>query len=122
MINQSNKNSFSLIALLLLGFSTNIFAQFTRQDSLRGTLSSIRTCYDVTFYDLKLKVIPSSQTIEGSNTIHYRATTDFKKMQVDLFSNMQITNILQNKKSLKFTREGNAVFINFVDNQKKGKK
>ncbi|MCU0470137.1 MAG: M1 family metallopeptidase [Arcicella sp.] len=102
--------------------SINSLAQFTRQDSLRGTLSVLRSCYDVTFYDLNLKVIPTSQSIEGSNTIYYKATTDFKKMQVDLFANMQIINITQNDKPLKFTREGNATFINFTDIQKKNKK
>ena len=102
-------------------FSFAIEAQFTRQDSLRGTLSPIRSCYDVTFYDLKLKVIPTSQSIEGSNTIYYKSTTDFKKMQVDLFANMQIVNISQHNKTLKFNREGNAIFISFTNIQKKGK-
>ena len=102
-------------------FSFAIEAQFTRQDSLRGTLSPIRSCYDVTFYDLKLKVIPTSQSIEGSNTICYKSTTDFKKMQVDLFANMQIVNISQHNKTLKFNREGNAIFISFTNIQKKGK-
>ena len=104
---------------ILFSFVTE--AQFTRQDSLRGTLSPIRSCYDVTFYDLKLKVIPTSQSIEGSNTIYYKSTTDFKKMQVDLFANMQIVNISQHNKPLKFNREGNAIFISFTNIQKKGK-
>ena len=110
------------VAFQLL-FSFAIKAQFTHQDSLRGTLSPIRACYDVTFYDLKLKVIPTSQSIEGSNTIYYKSTTDFKKMQVDLFANMQIVNISQHDKPLKFSRDGNAFFlnINFADIQKKGK-
>ncbi len=121
MIYQISKKQFSIIVLLFLSLSNNCFAQFTRQDSLRGTLSPIRACYDVTFYDLKLKVIPTSQSIEGSNTIYYKSTTDFKKMQIDLFANMQIINILQNEKPLKFTREGNVIFINFADIQKKEK-
>ncbi len=121
MTNPLNKKQYLFILVISLSFITQSIAQFTRQDSLRGTLSPVRACYDVTFYDLKLKVIPISQTIEGSNTIHYKSTTDFKKMQVDLFANMQIINVLQNKNPLKFTREGNAVFINFADNQKKGK-
>ncbi|MBC7407143.1 MAG: M1 family metallopeptidase [Arcicella sp.] len=97
-----------------------IKAQFTHQDSLRGTLSPIRACYDATFYDLKLKIIPTSQSIEGSNTIYYKSTTDFKKMQVDLYANMQIINISQHDKPLKFSRDGNAIFIIFSDIQKKG--
>jgi aminopeptidase N len=121
MIFHLNKKLSILILLFIFILTFNSIAQFARQDSLRGTLSPIRACYDVTFYDLKLKVIPLSQSIEGSNTIYYKSTTDFKKMQIDLFANMQIVNILQNEKSLKFTREGNAVFINFADIQKKGK-
>jgi aminopeptidase N len=118
---QTKKQNLLILLFVLSSFSS-IFAQFSRQDSLRGTLSAVRSCYDVTFYDLKLKVIPTSQSIEGSNTIYYKATTDFKKMQVDLFANMQIVNILQNDKPLRFTREGNATFINFADVQKKNKK
>lgn len=120
-IHQTKKQNLLILLFVLSSFSS-IFAQFSRQDSLRGTLSAVRSCYDVTFYDLKLKVIPTSQSIEGSNTIYYKATTDFKKMQVDLFANMQIVNILQNDKPLRFTREGNATFINFADVQKKNKK
>ena len=105
--------------MLLIVLQTK--AQYTRQDTLRGMLSPTRSCYDVTFYDLNLKVIPLSQSIEGSNTVYYRATTDFKKMQVDLFANMQIMSILQNNKSVNYTREGNAIFINFTEIQKKGK-
>ena len=121
LFHQTKKQNLLILLFVLNSFSS-IFAQFSRQDSLRGTLSSVRSCYDVTFYDLKLKVIPTSQSIEGSNTIYYKATTDFKKMQVDLFANMQVVNISQNDKPLKFTREGNATFINFADVQKKNKK
>lgn len=121
LFHQTKKQNLLILLFVLSSFSS-IFAQFSRQDSLRGTLSSVRSCYDVTFYDLKLKVIPTSQSIEGSNSIYYKATADFKKMQVDLFANMQIINISQNDKPLKFTREGNATFINFADVQKKNKK
>ncbi|PWK29228.1 aminopeptidase N [Arcicella aurantiaca] len=121
LFHQTKKQNLLILLFVLSSFSS-IFAQFSRQDSLRGTLSAVRSCYDVTFYDLKLKVIPTSQSIEGSNTIYYKSTTDFKKMQVDLFANMQIVNIIQNDKPLKFTREGNATFINFADVQKKNKK
>ena len=121
MINSFKQKNYLFTVIVFLSFITQSRAQFTRQDTLRGTLSPIRSCYDVSFYDLKLKVTPTSQFIEGSNTIYYRATTDFKKFQIDLFANMQIVSILQNDKSLKFTREGNAVFVSFVETQKKGK-
>lgn len=100
-----------------------LYAQnFTHADSLRGTLSSFRSCYDVTFYDLNLKVTPSNQSISGSNTIHFTATQTFRKMQVDLFAGMEITRISQNSKQLNYFRDGDAVFINFEKPQISGKK
>jgi hypothetical protein len=37
---------------------------FTQADTLRGMLSPLRTCYDVSFYALDVKVDPQSQSIE----------------------------------------------------------
>ena len=46
-----------LCVLLLLINSTLVFSQeHTRIDSLRGHLTPIRTCYDVTFYDLDVAI------------------------------------------------------------------
>ena len=94
--------------------------RFTRQDSLRGTLSSLRSCYDVTFYDLDLKVNFIDKSIVGSNTIHYQAVSDFIILQVDLFDNLDITRITQGNTSLSYKREGKAVFITFPQKQLKG--
>jgi hypothetical protein len=63
---------FLLVTILSLCSTFEINAQYTRQDSLRGTLSEIRSCYDVTFYDLYVKVNPAEQLIEGHNTIYYK--------------------------------------------------
>lgn len=108
-----------LLGLLPVGFAYS--QQFTRQDSLRGSLSPLRSCYDVTHYDLRVQVNPSSQSIEGSNTIRYRATTDFRRMQVDLFANLAVTSITQGGKPVKFTREGNALFLDLPREEQKGR-
>ncbi|SFF05426.1 M1 family metallopeptidase [Thermoflexibacter ruber] len=105
--------------------SQSLFAQenplsFTHQDSLRGTLFPERACYDVTFYDLNLKIHPESQTIKGYNEIHYKASQDFQVLQIDLFENLQIDRILQGSNLLKFKREGNATFVYFPEKQKQG--
>src|ERR1035437_4112013 len=63
--------------------------KFTRADSLRGTLSALRSCYDVLLYDLDVKVDIENKFISGSNTIKFLATTDFQKFQIDLFENMK---------------------------------
>lgn len=113
-------SSLILITALYFCSTFEIKAQFTRQDSLRGTLSEIRFCYDVTFYDLYVKVNPAQQLIEGHNTIYYKAVKSFNRLQVDLFANMEVLRISQNGKNLRFSREGNAIFVDFPTKQEQG--
>ena len=63
---------------------------FTHDDSLRGGLRPERTCYDVTFYDLNVKVDIASKSISGYNTLYFTANTPFDRLQIDLFQNMII--------------------------------
>ena len=42
--------------------------KFTRADTLRGALRPERTCYDVTYEHLDVKIDPAEGTVEGSNT------------------------------------------------------
>jgi aminopeptidase N len=117
-----------LILPLLLLVSELGFAQlmagktqgFTRADSLRGTLSPERTCYDVRFYDLNIDVDIAKRYIAGYNTIRFAVLNDFDRMQVDLFDNMNVDRIVWNGKELKYTREFNAVFISFPEQLKAG--
>lgn len=90
-------------------------ASFTHADSLRGALRPERTCYDVRFYDLDVKVDPIGRSVTGSNTIHFDVMQDFKTLQVDLFENMNITNVLYEGKSLTYRRDEGAVFIDFPE-------
>src|SRR3970282_1953842 len=71
---------------------------FTRQDTLRGSITKERAWWDVKHYHLDIKVNPVDSTITGSNTIKY-----------------------QDGKTLKYTREGNAFFIELVAPQIVGK-
>ena len=57
---------------LMLLISGLVIAQtFTYGDTLRGTLLPERSCYDITFYDLSLRVNPADSTIAGSNVFHF---------------------------------------------------
>ena len=94
--------------------------RFTRKDSLRGTLSNIRNNYDVKFYNLDIKIDIENRFISGFNEIKFLALEDVSKIQIDLFDNMKINKIEHNKKSIKFNREFNAVFIDFPNTLKKG--
>jgi len=93
---------------------------FNRQDSLRGMLSPVRTCYDVTFYNLNLRIDPSQKNIQGYNEITFKVVDEFDKMQVDLFENLQIDSIIYKGKRLPYEREGNAVFVYFNSKLQKG--
>jgi len=121
------KSSIFSVLILLLTCLTSCEAQpsyekkiYTRADTLRGALRAERTCYDVIYYDLNVKVMPEKQAIEGSNKIIYKVENDFKTLQIDLFRNMEIDRIVSDDTPLEFSREHDAVFVEFPDNQVKG--
>jgi hypothetical protein len=93
---------------------------FTRADTLRGKLSSLRSCYDVLFYDLNVSVHPDSKSVSGTNKLRFKTVVPFDQMQVDLFSNMRIEKIMFHDQPLSFTREFNAVFIRFPKKMEAG--
>ena len=101
---------------VFLFISSSLVAQeFGRSDSLRGYLSPLRSCYDVTYYHLDINVDPEAKFIKGYTEIHFNALESFQIFQIDLFENMNISQIIYKEKELDFTREFNAVFIDFKD-------
>ena len=110
-----------ILLILLLGLSNFLNAQeFTLADTLRGTLSHIRSCYDVTYYDLQIDLNLETKTLTGVNHIHFKNVTDFDQLQIDLFKNMRIDAILYKDEKLEFTRKHDAVFVSFPNTMKKG--
>lgn len=95
---------------------------FTRQDSLRGSITKERVWWDVLNYHLDIKVNPVDSTITGSNTIGYKVLQEYNVMQIDLQNPMEIYKVIQDGKELKYKREGNAFFINLLANQTVGAK
>ena len=110
------------LILFFIAFSFLGTAQeFTRKDSLRGNLTELRTCYDVTFYDLFVMVDHQEQSLEKSyNIIHFTVVSDFDKMQIDLAQNMEVMRIEFEQKELEYSREFDAVYIKFPRVLKKG--
>ncbi len=105
--------------LFLLFFPAILFSQpafnwdkkFSHADTLRGALRPERTCYDVTFYDLSVKVEIDKKYISGTCQMNFKTITDFETLQMDLFANMTIEKIIFEGNSMPFRREGNAFFI-----------
>ena len=101
-----------ILSLITLSFQI-LTAQetFTRRDSLHGGLRPERTCFNVLRYDLNIKINPEDKSIVGYNNITFDIVEKTSKIQLDLFSNMQVDSILMNNQKLKYTREFDAVFI-----------
>jgi aminopeptidase N len=117
------------LLLVLLLISNGLQAQgllsksdvvFTRQDSLRGSITKERVWWDVKHYDLDVKVNPADSTITGSNTIQYKVLQSYSVMQIDLQNPMKITKVTQDGAALKFKREGNVFFITLASKQNAG--
>ena len=119
------KNIHFIIALLVTIFTHTLYAQssatFTHDDTLRGSVTPERMWWDLTFYDLKVKVDIQNQSISGSNTIHYKVLTPNQTLQIDLQGPLSIERVLQNNKALTVRKMGtNAYFIDLQEEQKVG--
>lgn len=86
---------------------------FTRADSLRGSLTPLRTCYDLIYYHLDVKLDVANRALSGSNLFRFTATQDFTRLQFDLFANLKVDKVEYHGRSVPFTREANAVFVTF---------
>jgi aminopeptidase N len=94
---------------------------FTRQDTLRGSITPERAWWDLKFYHLDIKVNPSDSTIYGTNTVVYKVLRSAEVMQIDLQEPLKISKAVQNGKELAFSREGNVYWIHLTDSQEQGK-
>ena len=84
-----------------------------RADSLRGGQSPLRTCYDINYYHLAVKLDVIKRFLSGSNLFRFTATRNFTRLQFDLFANLQVDKVLCQGKDVPFAREANAVFVTF---------
>jgi aminopeptidase N len=122
------KKSLSIIAIACLlqgvakGQLLHESQKTTRADTLRGMLTPLRTCYDINYYHLDVKIDIEERTVSGSNKFAFTATSTFNKLQFDLFSHLKVEKVLYKDKELPFTREFNAVFITFPKAITKGSK
>lgn len=119
----------TLLALTFLLSSLLLNAQlltnkqvFSKADSLRGTLSKLRTCYDINYYHLEVKIDIDQKFISGQNEFSFTATQNFKTLQFDLFENLKVDKIVYKNREVPFTRSFNAVFVNFPTIINKGEK
>jgi len=121
------KKIYTLISVLVFT-SINVYSQgifeekdsFTRQDTLRGTITKERSWWDLNYYHLDIRVDPDKKYIEGRNTIFYTVLSENNIMQIDLQEPLIITSVKEGGNSLNFIREGNAFFIELEKTQTVG--
>jgi len=113
--------------LLLLSFFSHAQGildgknNFTRQDTLRGSITPEREWWDLTYYHLDIKVEPENKFISGKNTIQYKVLQSDSIMQIDLQPPMQLLKVVQNNQELSIKQDGNAHFIHLKKQQDVGK-
>jgi len=90
--------------LLILNCSLLIFnsssAQFTRQDTLRGTIGPERAWWDVLKYDIAVTPDYNSKSIQGKTTIQYKVVQEVHNdyLQIDLQQPLKIDELFYNGK------------------------
>lgn len=129
MIAQSmKKNIFLILIFFLKPYSSAILAQgllqnktlFTKQDTLRGSITEERAWWDLNHYHLDIKVDPEKKYISGHNTIQYTVLKSHSIMQIDLQAPLVITKVTQDSIILPVESVGSAHFISLAETQNVG--
>ncbi len=113
------KRAFLAVVLLTL----SVFPTFAQEESprsdrarrkeLRGAYGPLRANNDLLHCHLDIRVEPDTKRVSGKNTLRFRMLEDAQRIQLDLYANLEIGQILFENAPLKFERELNSVFIDF---------
>jgi len=112
----------------------------THADVLRGEYGRYRANNDLLFYHLDIRVDPEKKFLSGKNTIRFKMLKDDNRIQLDLYDNLSIDEIvfepgsnvlsphpgdpttkLSDPTLLKYTRDSGAVFVDFPQKLKAGR-
>ena len=116
-------NKIALTFILIICCFSQAFSQnrtFTKQDTLRGSITEERKWWNLTYYHLDISVNPADSTIKGKNTVMYKVLEQNQVMQIDLQPPLTLYKAVQNSKELTINHEGNAHFIHLVAKQTPG--
>jgi aminopeptidase N len=93
----------------------------TRTDILRGEYGRYRANNDLLHYALEVRVDPDKKFLVGKNAIRFKMLADDTRIQVDLYANLSVDRIVHGSTPVKYTRELNAVFIDFPQTLRAGR-
>ncbi len=94
--------------------------ELTENNFLMGHLNENRSSYRVSFYDINIDFNIEKKSINGFVTIKAESLNDLEKLQVDLAENLNIKKIVHQNKELSYSRQFDAVLINFPNLISKG--
>jgi len=109
-----------IIVILLTASLSAQTVKFSRQDTLRGSVTPERAWWDLIYYHLDITVNPDDSTIIGTNTVTYKVIKPYGVMQIDLQEPMILNSATLNNRQLKFKREGNVYWIEIEEKQSAG--
>ena len=113
-------NFTALLLFLSISFISAQQNNFTRQDTLRGSITKERIWWDLTYYHLDISIFPETKSIKGRNTVQYKVLKPASVLQIDLQPPLKITKVTQNGRELKVVSDGNAHFIHLLQKQHVG--
>ncbi len=119
-VNKLKKQLFFFVFLSAAGAVQAQDPVFTRQDTLRGSITSGRSWWDLTYYHLRVQVQPGDSSLRGSTVVRYTVLEPHTILQIDLQEPLQIMRVEQEGQPLAFERDGNAWLITLEKEQKTG--
>ncbi len=87
--------------------------ELTQNNFLIGNLNENRSSYRVSFYDINIDFDIEKKSLNGFVTVKAESVRDLNKLQIDLAENLNIKKITYKNQNLSFSREFNAVLIDF---------
>jgi aminopeptidase N len=109
------------IASLVAAQEQDKSGRTARAEVLRGEYGRYRANNDLLYYHLDVRIDPDARTIGGKNTIRFRMLRDDTRIQLDLYAHLNIEKIVLGTNPLTYTREINAVFIDFPETLRRGR-
>lgn len=100
-----------IILIIILGICFKSNAQYSKGDSLRGTINENRAWWDVQHYHLNVEVDVNQKFIKGYTNIIYKSLTTQKKMQIDLQEPLQIDSVIFHSQKCIWKHDFNAWLI-----------
>ena len=94
--------------------------ELTPNNLLMGSLNENRSSYRVSYYDINIDFNIDKKSLNGFVTIKAESMRDLNILQIDLAENLDIKKIMHKKEELNFSRELDAVLVNFPSTIKKG--